>query len=81
MRKIEVFYLKRYIIVWHNLNNDTYYYRFVTGLWGTYDIDYVNQYNHKIILKIDLHNLIPPKEALKTKVIKRIISFLQKKIN
>lgn len=68
---------KRYLIVWHNLNNDSYYYRFIDIISNKYEVDYINQYNHKIILMIDMFRLLERK-SLKEKVITKLISFLQK---
>ena len=68
------------IIVWHNLNNDTYYYKVVKCFYRDYEVGYINQYNHKIIIIIPLSNFLTHyrKITIPHKVIKRLISFLQK---
>lgn len=69
----------RLIIVWHNLNYDTYYYKIVKGFYSSYNIGYVNKYNHKIILVIPISNLIYKyKVSPLRKVLRKFISFLQK---
>ena len=41
-------------IIWHNLNNDTYYFKYVKGMYYDYKIGLINQYNHEVILIIDV---------------------------
>lgn len=57
----------RTLIVWHNLNNNSYYYRFVSVVNSSYYVGYINQYNHQIIL------IICSKEIQPT-IIKKYIS-------
>ncbi len=66
------------IVVWHNLNKDIYYHKIIKGTYGTYYIGYINQYNHEIIDIIPNIYLESHKVSLKNKVLKRLISFLQK---
>ena len=68
----------RRIIVWHNLNNDSYYYRIVSGNYAKYEIGFRNQYNHEVILIVDSGYFEKNKTSFKKKVIMRLISFLQK---
>ena len=41
----------KYLYVWLNLNNDTYYYKLLNHDNTSYYIGFVNQYNHRLILK------------------------------
>ena len=66
------------VVVWHNLNKDTYYHKIIKGLYKNYYIGYINQYNHKIIDIIPNVYLKKNKVPLKKKVLKKLISFLQK---
>lgn len=65
------------IVVWHNQKNDSYYYKIVRGIIQRYYVGFKNQYGHKIVLIIECDFMIK-KEKLKKKLIKRIISFLEK---
>jgi hypothetical protein len=40
------------LIVYHNLNDNTYYYKLVRGRYTKYYVGYINQYNHEIVLLI-----------------------------
>ncbi|MDD6224162.1 MAG: hypothetical protein PUB18_04085 [bacterium] len=66
------------VIVWKNLNKNTYYYKIVKGTYKNYFIGYVNQYNHEVIIIIDNIYLSSYKVPIKKKVLTRAISFLQK---
>lgn len=57
----------RTLIVWHNLNDNSYYYRFVSSVKSSYYVGFINGYNHKIILIIKNKEVQPI-------VIKNIIS-------
>ena len=50
-------------IIWHNLNNNTYYYKYVKGMYYNYKIGLINQYNHEVILIIDLSHFIKYKKT------------------
>lgn len=65
------------IIVWHNVQYDTYYYKIVKGYYADYFPGYKNQYNHVVILVIPLVS-IPRKRSLLLSVITHSIEFLQK---
>ncbi len=69
----------RKLIVWHNLNKDTYYYKFITGCYTNYFIGYKNQYNHEIILIVESPYLQPIKEyvSLKRVLLTPIVKFLK----
>lgn len=49
----------RTLIVWRNLNDNSYYYRFVSIVNSSYVIGYVNGYNHQIILMINSQEIQP----------------------
>lgn len=77
----------RKLIVWHNLNDDTYFYKFSRMTYKRYKIGDKNQYNHQVILILDEEEIQPiikkityVKEyvSFKKKVLTRLISFLQK---
>ena len=81
----------RRLVVWRNLNKDTYYYKFVSGYYAPYKVGYKNQYNHEVILIIDdedfqpvvykvslLKTVLRPLILLLRKVLKILEVFLQK---
>lgn len=70
------------IIVYHNLNNDDYYYKLVNHRQYYHIVNHVNQYNHKIVLIIDniLENYHIYRPPLKKRVIQKMIDFLEKKL-
>ena len=65
------------LVVWKK-NNDNYYFRFVNGMYCKYEVGYVNQYNHEVILIIDT----PYTKTInfRQKLIYNLISFLKKRI-
>ena len=73
----------KYLYVWCNLNNNTYYYKLLNHFNNDYFVGYVNQYNHKLLIIdkiiIEKNNIISI-SYLKTKAIRNIISFLEKKL-
>lgn len=66
------------IVIWHNLNNDSYYHKLVKGTYIDYEIGYINQYNHKVILVINQVFEYSQKTSFRKKVLTKTISFLQK---
>ena len=48
--------MKNKLVVWHNLNKNTFYVKAVRGYYCNYHIGYVNQYNHKIVYIYELNN-------------------------
>lgn len=72
--------MKRKIIVWYDFNNSKVYHRCINDFFDRYFIGYKNQYNHEVIDIVYVYNELIYKEPLKSKVIKRIIRFLQKYI-
>lgn len=65
------------VIVWHNLNNDTYYYKLVNGFYMNYNVGYINHYNHKIIVIVPNIYTSSYRVSLRKKVLTNLISFLQ----
>lgn len=70
------------ILVYHNLNDNTYYYKIVKHRQYYHILNHVNQYNHKIVLIIDniLENYHFYKPPLKTRLINKMIDFLKKRL-
>lgn len=73
----------RYLYVWLNLNNDTYYYRLLKSSNSSYYIGYINQYNHKLVLfdkivieKHSYYNL----HYVKQHAMRNLISFLERNL-
>lgn len=71
----------KYITVYHNLNYDTYYYKIIN--FCNYEVGYVNQFNHQLILIIDINYICKTcyyrniHYSKKKKVLRKVISFLQ----
>lgn len=69
----------KFIIVWFNRNNKEYYFKKVKGTYIKYYVGYVNQYNHEVLLVIDIQDFYSNnKLPLKTKIIDRVIGLLNK---
>lgn len=71
----------KYLYVWCNLNNNTYYYKLLNHLNTDYYIGYINQYNHKLVLfdKIVIEkNNYYMLDYLKNKAKRNVITFLEK---
>lgn len=72
------------IVVFHNLTKDTYYYKKLKGFYSDYYVGYINQFNHEVILIIDIFEILEKnkklgrKPSLKTRFIDRLQSFLEK---
>lgn len=66
------------IVVWYNPHKDIYYWKYVYNLFDKYYVGYTNQYDHKVIVVIDLFRDIIYKVPLRKKVLRKIISFLHK---
>lgn len=70
------------LLIYHNLNNDSYYYKINHGTYKDYRVGDRNQYDHEIILIIENIYLeqykISKFSKLKRMVLTKIISFLQK---
>lgn len=70
------------LLVYHNLNNDSYYYKINHGTYKDYKVGDFNSYNHEVILIIENiyleHYKISFFTKFKRKVLTSIITFLQK---
>lgn len=70
--------MKRYLVVWYNYKLDSYYYKIVRGFYQCkYYPGLINQYNHEVVLVIPFVYKVY-QEPLKKRLIKRLISFLEK---
>lgn len=69
--------MPKIILIYHNLNNNSYYYRTVRTTCKEYEIGQKNQYNHQIILIIPGIYLYKYKISLLKRLLTRIIIFLQ----
>ena len=69
--------MERKLVVWYNPNRKEYYYKIVQNWFNKYQVGYVNGYDHIVVLVIDVCFKLP-KKTLKSRVITRLISFLQK---
>lgn len=45
-------------VVYHNLNKDTYYFKYVKFNYYDYKVGLINQYNHEVICVINLRDYI-----------------------
>lgn len=66
------------IIVWYNRNSQIYYYKVIHDIVDKYNVGYTNQYNHEVILVIDIYKDLIEKTSFKNKVINLLIRFLQR---
>ena len=73
----------KYLYVWYNLNNDTYYYKLLNHDNTSYYVGFVNQYNHRLLLK---DKIVIDKSSfnkftyLKIRAMRNIITYLENKI-
>jgi len=74
----------RYLVVWHNLNNNSFYFKFLKHNYNNYYVGFVNQYNHEIILIQDVSSYITISRSFKPNykriIIKKLISILERNI-
>lgn len=70
----------KYLYVWQNMNNNTYYYRLLNHYNFDYYVGYINQYNHKLLIidKIIIESRRKDFAYLKKRTIRNIINFLEK---
>lgn len=70
------------LYVWHNLNNDTYYYKVNAGTYKHYRVGDKNSYNHQVVLIVENEVLKPivvkNYVSLRKMVLTPVIEFLQK---
>lgn len=63
------------IVIWHNVQKDTYYFKIVRGLFYeryNYEIGAINNYGHKIVLIIPYDRIITKNNFNKCIFLKRI---------
>lgn len=71
----------KYIVVYYNPNKKEYYYK-VVGYASKYEVGYKNSYDHEVILIINVYEIwYPPKVSIRKKVLRKLISFLQNRLN
>lgn len=66
-----------FFTIWHNPNNNTYYYKKVHTFSARHPVGYINQYGHEVILTIELYKEYY-RVPLKRRLIMKLISFLEK---
>lgn len=66
------------VVIWYNVNKGIYYYRYINDFFNRYYVGYINQYNHVVIMTIDVYKELIYKPKLKNKVLSRLIRFLQR---
>lgn len=68
------------IVIFKNLNKNTYYYKFLKGYYTYYYVGYVNQYNHEVVVIIDLHEeaYILERASLKLKIVEKLMYKLER---
>lgn len=70
----------KYIVIYYNPNKKDYYYK-VVGSSSKYYVGYKNSYGHEVLFIINVYDIwYPPKRKLRKKVLTKIISFLQNKL-
>lgn len=65
------------VVVWHNKNKDSYYYRKYYS-YRSFEVGDTNSYGHEVILVIDLTS--NEKISFKRRVLTRLIGFLQNRL-
>lgn len=71
----------RYLVVWYNPKNHTYYHKILKHNYNSYYVGYINEYNHTLILFEDISNYLYVTKnyfSFKRKLIRFLISFLNK---
>ena len=63
--------------MWFNPHKEEFYYKFVRGFYKKYKVGSKNQYDHIVCLIIPVKFKIE-REKVKTRLIKKVISFLEK---
>lgn len=69
--------MKNKLVVWHNLNKNTFYVKAVHGYYCNYQVGYINQYNHKIVYIYDINYSSRQKKSLLDLAISPVIVFLR----
>lgn len=69
------------LVVWYDPNKNLYYYKLVYDFSKKYHVGFKNQYNHEVILTIDVYKELIYKCPFIKKVLRKIISFLHKIYN
>lgn len=64
------------LVVWKKKDNN-YYYKSVKGFYCNYEVGYINQYGHEIVLIINDFGYLPYKSSFPKKFLKKTIRFLK----
>lgn len=74
----------RYLVVWLNTNNNSYYIKILKHNYNNYYAGYINQYNHKIVVFQDISSYLTIFKSyrphFKSIICKKLISILEKNI-
>lgn len=65
------------LVIWFNPNKNIYYYRLIRGFYNNYAVGNKNQYDHVIVLVIELE-YAKHRTPFRKRLIRRLISFLEK---
>lgn len=70
----------RFLVVWFNPHNSSYYYRLLKHNYNDYHVGFVNQYDHIIVLFDEIKFYYSKKlnVPVKTRIKKSMISFIEK---
>lgn len=68
----------REIVIWYNPTKKTYYYKKSKGTYQNYYVGYKNQYNHEVVLLIDVYEDLIAYKKNRYSVKHRLIDKLQK---
>lgn len=66
------------LVIWKRRQDNSYYWKLVRGFYSSYYIGYINQYNHEIVLTIDLNKEILHRPTIQKRVVSKLISLLHK---
>ena len=64
------------IVVWRN--KERFYYKKVKGFYCEYYVGMKNQYDHEVILIIEVSEFIKDRKAFKTRIIDKLVTWLEK---
>lgn len=66
------------LVIWHNLNNDTYYHKINSCSYRKWKVGEINSYNHQVFYVVDLVYETYKEPSFLKRSIKRLIRFLDK---
>ena len=65
------------LVVYHNVNKNTYYYKIISCYKFDHVVGYTNSYGHVIVLVIDKIGFRIYKDSFRKRVLNKLICFLQ----